>query len=115
MMFAGLTSRCTMPWRWAKLRAALTWLRMPIARAAGSGPSRSTKVCRSTPSTYSIAKYGTPAGPNPLSRIETVLAWASRRVSSTSRAKRARSCALLRSGCRTLIAAPWPSVACRAL
>ncbi len=54
MMLAGLTSRCTIPWRCEKSSAAHTSAMISIARRAGSAPSlrrMSRSVC---PLTYSM-------------------------------------------------------------
>ena len=54
MMFAGLTSRWTMPFLWEKSSAPQTSAITPRARSTSMGPSILTMSRRVSPSTTSI-------------------------------------------------------------
>ena len=54
MTLAGFTSRCTMPWRWEKSRAAQTSASTSQARCGSSGPSPRTRSRSVRPATYSM-------------------------------------------------------------
>ncbi len=64
MTLAGLMSRCTMPCRCEKSRAAQMSATISMARLGGSGPSFFSTSRRVSPSTYSMTMYGmVPASP----------------------------------------------------
>ncbi len=58
MMLAGLTSRCTMPLRWLKSKAAQTSAITSIALRGVIGPVLRTMSRNVSPSTYSMTMYG---------------------------------------------------------
>src|ERR1022692_2241800 len=60
-MFAGFTSRCTSPAACAESRADATAEMIAVARAAGSGPSRSTSPPTSPPGTNRMAMNKNPS------------------------------------------------------
>ena len=56
MMLAGLTSRWTMPWRWAKCSAEHTSAAISSARSVVNGPSLWIRSFSDFPSTNSITR-----------------------------------------------------------
>ncbi len=61
MMLSGFMSRCTMPISCAASRAEAAWIAMRAARSIGSGPSRSSRLVRLSPSTSSMARNCSPS------------------------------------------------------
>ena len=56
MMLAGLMSRWTTLFLWAKSRASATWAPMEAARSSGSRPAAAMTRSRPTPSMNSMAR-----------------------------------------------------------
>ena len=85
----GLRSRWTTPSACATASAEATCLTIGTAVSIATRLSRSRRRSRSSPSRYSITRYGTPEGVTPKSTTWTMCGCSSALVTLTSRRKRA--------------------------
>jgi hypothetical protein len=86
----GLRSRWTTPAAWMATRAPATPTASDSSAEAGMGPCLATASCRSLPSTYSLAMYGTVPSRS-ASSTWAVENPATRPAASASRRNRSRS------------------------
>jgi hypothetical protein len=85
--FEGFRSRCTTPPACAKESASATRVPSLTVSLTDSAP-RLKRSDKSSPSSHSMARNGSPAGPTPCATYRTMAGWRSSESTSISRAKR---------------------------